>query len=202
MSILEKIKEVKSKSKKRNFVQKFDLIINLKNIDLKKSENQIDEFFPLPKGIGKEVSIVLFSDSLDAKNCKIINSKEIEGLANKKKIKKLIKETDFFIAEPKLMPVVGKFLGKFLAPRGMMPKPVIGNTQKMIDDLKKSVRIVLKKQPIIHTIVGSESMKDEDVEENIRSLLAFLEKKLPRGKQNIKNVYLKLTMGHPVKLEV
>ena len=45
-------------------------------------------------------------------------------------------------------------------------------------------------------------MKDEDVEENIRSLLAFLEKKLPRGKQNIKNVYLKLTMGHPVKLEV
>ena len=48
MTILEKIKELKEKSKKRNFTQRFDLIINLKDIDLKKSENKINEIFILP----------------------------------------------------------------------------------------------------------------------------------------------------------
>ena len=204
MTTLEKIKEVKEKSKKRNFNQRYDLIINLKEIDLKKPENKIDEFFPLPKGRGKEASIVFFSDSSEKiEGCRVINSSEIEELGkDKKKVKKLIKSTDFFISEPKLMPIVGKHLGKFLAPRGMMPKPIVGDIKKEVEELKKSVRITVNKQPIIHTIVGSEEMKEKDVEENIHALFSFVEKKLPKGKNNIKNAYLKLTMGHPVKLEV
>jgi ribosomal protein L1 len=39
------------------------------------------------------------------------------------------------------------------------------------------------------------------VEENVRTFLTFLEKRLPEGKNNIKDVYLKLTMGKPVKIE-
>jgi len=204
MTILEQIKEVKEKSKKRNFSQKYDLIINLKDLDLKKTENKIDEFFVLPKGSGKEASVTLFSDTTKKiEGCGIIKSSEIEGLGkNKKQVKKLINQTDFFLAEPKLMPIVGKHLGKFLAPVGKMPKPVVGDVEKMIKDSGSAVRIIMSKQPIIHTIVGSEKMDDKDVEENIRTLLNFLKSKLPRGKNNIKNIYLKLTMGHPVKLEV
>jgi len=204
MTILERIKEVKEKSKKRNFSQRYDLIINLKDLDLKKTENKIDEFLVLPKGSGKEASVTLFSDSTKKiEGCKTIKSSEIEGLGSKKKeVKNLINQTDFFLAEPKLMPVVGKHLGKFLAPVGKMPKPVVGDVEKMIKDSGNAVRIIVIKQPIIHTIVGSEKMDDKDVEENIRSLLNFLKTKLPRGKNNIKNVYLKLTMGHPIKVEV
>lgn len=203
MAFLESIKKARE-SKKRNFNQTFDLIINLKEIDLKKTENKIDEHFILPKGTGKEVSITLFSDSTKKiEGCKIIKGMEIEGLGkNKKALKKVIEETDFFLSEPKLMPVVGKHLGKFLAPRGMMPKPVAGDIDKIIEGTKKSIKITLNKQPIIHTVVGSEKMDDKDVEENIKALLAYLEKKLPRGKNNIKSVYLKTTMGHPVKIEV
>ena len=204
MTILERIKEVKEKSKKRNFPQRYDLIINLKDLDLKKTENKIDEFFVLPKGSGKEASVTLFSDSIKKiGNCGIIKSSEIEELGRKKKeVKKLINQTDFFLSEPKLMPVVGKHLGKFLAPVGKMPKPVVGDVEKMIKDSGDAARIIVNKQPVIHTVVGSEKMDDKDVEENIRALLSFLKTKLPRGKNNIKNVYLKLTMGHPVKLEV
>jgi len=204
MTILERIKEVKEKSKKRNFPQRYDLIINLKDLDLKKTENKIDEFFVLPKGSGKEASVTLFSDSIKKiGNCGIIKSSEIEELGRKKKeVKKLINQTDFFLSEPKLMPVVGKHLGKFLAPVGKMPKPVVGDAEKMIKDSGSAVRIIVNKQPIIHTVVGSEKMDDKDVEENIRGFLNFLKTKLPRGKNNIKNVYLKLTMGHPVKLKV
>jgi len=204
MTILEQIKEVKEKSKKRNFSQKYDLILNLKDLDLKRNENKIDEFFVLPKGSGKEASVTLFSDSTKKiEGCRIIKSLEIEELGkNKKEVKKLINQTDFFLAEPKLMPIVGKHLGKFLAPVGKMPKPVVGDAEKMIKDSGSAVRIIMSKQPIIHTIVGSEKMEDKNVEENIRALLNFLKTKLPRGKNNIKNVYLKLTMGHPIKLEV
>jgi len=203
MTILESVKKVRE-SKKRNFNQTFDLIINLKEIDLKKSEHKIDEHFMLPKGISKGRSITLFSTAAKKiEGCKIVKGSEIEGLAKKKKtLKKLISETDFFLSEPKLMPVVGKHLGKFLAPRGMMPKPVAGDIDKIIEGTKKSIRILVDKQPIIHTIVGSEKMDDKDVEENVKSLLAFLQKKLPRGRTNIKSVYLKTTMGHPVKIAV
>jgi large subunit ribosomal protein L1 len=204
MSILEKVKETKEKSKKRNFNQRYDLIVNLKDLDLKKAENKIDEFFILPKGSGKKVSITLFSDSVKkVEGCKIVRSSEIEELGKKKQaIKKLIKETDFFLSEPKLMPIVGKHLGKFLAPRKLMPKPVVGDVEKRVEELKNSIKIVLDKQPVIHAVVGSEDMNEKDVAENIESVLSFLSKKLPRGKNNIKSVYLKLTMGHPVLIEV
>jgi large subunit ribosomal protein L1 len=203
MTILENIKKVRE-AKKRNFNQTFDLVINLKEIDLKKAENKINEYFILPKGTGKELGITLFSDAAKKiEGCKIVKGSEIEDLAkDKKMIKKLIDETNFFLSEPKLMPVVGKYLGKFLAPRGMMPKPVGGDVNEIVEGLKKSIKIIMEKHPIIHTIVGSEKMDDNDVEENIKSLISFLEKKLPRGKHNIKNIYLKTTMGHPVKLEV
>jgi large subunit ribosomal protein L1 len=204
MTILEKIKEIKEKSKKRNFPQRYDAVINIKDVDLKKPENKIDELLVLPKGTGKNVSITLFSDSIGkSEDVTVIKGSEIESLAkNKKSIKKLIQETDFFFSEPKLMPIVGKFLGKFLAPRGLMPKPVASDIKKLIGDSKNSVRIHLDKQPIIHTVVGSDKMNDKDVEENIKTLLNFLIKKLPKGKSNIKNVYLKFTMGQPIKLEV
>jgi len=203
MKITEGLKEVKEKSKKRKFSQRYDLIINLKDLDIKKTENKIDEFFVLPKGSGKEVFVTLFSDSIKNESCRIIKSSEIEELGKKKKdVKKLIDQTDFFLAEPKLMPIVGKHLGRFLAPVGKMPKPLAGNVENTIKDSKNTVRIIVDKQPIIHTVIGSEKMDEKDVEENIRAILNFLKSKLPRGKNNIKNIYLKLTMGHPVKLEV
>lgn len=204
MTILEKIKELKEKTKKRKFTQRYDLIINLKDIDLKKSENKINEIFILPKGIGKQASITLFSDTTnEIKECKIIKGSEIEELGkDKKKLKGLIKQTEFFFAEPKLMPVVGKHLGKFLAPRGLMPNPLVGNIEKTIKESRNGIKIVFDKRPIIHTIVGSEDMDDKDIEENIQQLLNFLKKRLPGGKNNIKDIYLKLTMSHPVKIEV
>lgn len=204
MTTLDQIKELKKKSKKRNFSQRYDLIINLKNLNLKKPENKIDEMFVLPNGTGKTPSITFFSDSIKkTESCKIIKGSEIEGLSkDKKALRKLISETDFFLSEPKLMTVVGKHLGKFLAPIGKMPKPVVGDIEKMIKDYEKGVRIDTKKQLVIHLTVGLEDMKEEDVAKNIEAVVAFLKKRLPKGKNNIKSIFLKLTMSHPIKLEV
>jgi len=202
--ISEAIKKAREVSKKRNFEQTFDLIVNLRALDTKRPENRINEIVELPYGIGKEIKIVVFSDEIkELDGAEIINSKEVEEIAkNKRLAKKLAKNTDFFIADPKLMPIVAKNLGKFLAPRGKTPKPIVGDVKKMIESLKKSVRIRIKDAPVIQCPVGTESMKDEEIEANILKILKFLEERLPKGKANIKNVIIKLTMGKSVKVEV
>ncbi|RLI98381.1 MAG: 50S ribosomal protein L1 [Candidatus Aenigmatarchaeota archaeon] len=203
--ILAAIKELREKSKRRNFVQTFDLIVNLKDIDLKKPENRFTEDLILPHGKGKEAKIVIFADAIKEEEvgCPVLNSSDIEVLAkNKREAKKLIRKTDFFLAEPKLMPTIGKNLGQFLGPRGKMPKVITGDVKKLVESYKKSIRIRLKESPVIQCAVGNEEMEDEKVAENIKAVLEFLESKLPKGKGNIASVLLKLTMSKPVKLEV
>ena len=54
--ILEAIKLAREKSKERKFSQSFDLIINLKEFDIKK-EAKIDDFITLPHGRGKDATV-------------------------------------------------------------------------------------------------------------------------------------------------
>jgi len=200
--ILDAIKSLKQSAKKRNFSQSFDLIISLKDFDVKKPENKINEEFPLPHGRG-EVEVVVFSDEIKDLHCPILNSKDIENLAkNKREAKKLANRVDFFLAEAKIMPTVGKYLGQILAPRQKMPKVIAGDVRKQIEELRKSVTIKIKDAPVIQCIVGKEDMKDEEIAENIESLLKHLEARLSKGRRNIGKVMLKLTMSKPVVLEV
>lgn len=197
------IKELKEKSKKRNFPQTFDLIINLKELDLKKPESKINEEIVLPYGKGKESKVVVFSDSLKSKEAIILTSNDLEKLARQKReAKKLAQETDFFLAEAKLMPVVGRILGQSLGPKGKIPKVLSGDVSNLIKNYKKTVRVRIKESPVLQCAIGNEQMKDEEIVENITALLKSLETKLPKGKNNIGNVLLKLTMSKPIKLEV
>ncbi|MEM5790482.1 MAG: 50S ribosomal protein L1 [Candidatus Aenigmatarchaeota archaeon] len=203
--ILKAIKELREKTKKRNFTQTFDLIVNLKEIDLKKSENKFTEDLILPHGKGKETKIVIFSDIIKEEdvNFPVLKGSEIEILAkNKREAKKLARKTDFFLAEPKLMPLIGKMLGQFLAPRGKMPKIITDDVKKIIEDYKKAIRIKIKDSPVIQCPVGNEKMEDEKVAENIKTVIEFLKTKLPKGEKNIAEVFIKLTMSKPVKVEV
>ena len=51
------LKNLKESSPKRNFKQSFDLIINLKGIDLKKQDHQVDAFITLPHARGKKAKV-------------------------------------------------------------------------------------------------------------------------------------------------
>ncbi len=200
---MDTIKELKEKSKKRNFPQTFDLVISLKEFDTKKPENKINEDFPLPCGRGEEASVVVFSDTLKKLDGKILSTADVEVLSkNKRSAKNLVKETNFFLAEPKLMPLVGKVLGQFLGPKGKIPKIITGDPNNLMKSYKRAVKIRIKDSPVIQCLVGKESMKDEEIAENIKAILEFLETKLPKGKTNIGKIFLKMTMSNPIKLEV
>jgi len=202
--ILETIKELREKEKKRNFSQTFDIVINLKEIDLKKPENKFTEDVVLPHGFGKEAKVAVFSDLIkEVTGADVYNSAYLDLLTrNKRAAKRIAKQTDFFISEPKLMPMIGKILGQYIGPKGKLPKLISGDVNTMVKNYKKSVRIKLKDSPVLQCLVGKESMKDEQIVENIEVLLKFLETKLPKGKHNISKILLKLTMSKPIAIKV
>jgi len=206
---LKEIKEAKEKAKKRNFVQTWDLAINLKNIDLKKPENKLNLEFPLPEGRGKESKVIFIVDSLitEAKKTKalVITKSDLEKIGkDKKKLKKYADEYEWWFCEAPLMPLVGKTLGLVLGPRGKMPKPIPpkGSVQPFIEMSKRLVKVRLRDSPVIHVPVAAEDMKEEQVMKNVIAVINFIKEKLPKGAANIKNVHIKLTMGPSVKLKV
>lgn len=199
VDVLKKLRE----QKKRNFSQTFDLIVKLDGIDLKKPESKINDEFKLPYGWGNDSKVGIFSDSMKNLDVKIIGSAELDKfIKNKRLAKTLVKDVDFFLAEAKFMPLVGKSLGQFLAPKGRMPKLISSDVSGAVEALKKSVRIRIKDSPVIHCKVGKESMKDEEVIENVKAVMKHLENRLPKGKANIAKVYMKLTMTEPLQVEV
>ncbi|MBU1111291.1 MAG: 50S ribosomal protein L1 [archaeon] len=207
--VLEVISELK-KGKQRKFPQSYDLIINLKNVNIK--QNPIDFFATLPKQKGKETKVAAFVGPELAeqanKNCDLsITESDFEKYKDPKVMKKLAQSYDYFIAQATLMPKVAATFGKVLGTRSKMPNPKLGcvvppnaNIAPLIEKLTKTVRMSAKKATNLQCMVGKESMSDNDIADNIISAYNSAVKQLPNELQNVKRVQLKLTMGKPVTL--
>ncbi len=193
------------KEKERKFEQSVDLIINLKKFDVKK--NSINLFVPLKHKI-KDKKICGFLESKN-KNIETITPEEFKKYSDKKELHKLVKKFDFFASQASLMPKVATTFGRVLGPVGKMPSPQLGILTNIddnsIDELKRKVNNSVKirtKEPSIKLSVGKQSMKDEDIIENILTIYNAILKVLLRGKENIKNIEIKFTMTKPKKIEV
>ncbi len=209
--LLQAIRQVKDKSGKRGFTQSVELIINLRDIDAKKSENRIQELIELPHTTEKENRIcVVASGEMALKARKagadlIIEKGELEAMmGDKKSQRNLAKTYDFFIAEAPLMPLIGKVLGAVLGPKGKMPTPVppTADITEHIKKHRKMVLVRLRGQPVLQCRVGTEKMPDEEIAENIQAVMRPIERKLKRGIKNVRSICLKATMGPPVKIRV
>jgi len=207
--IMEAVKEAKEQSKPRNFTQSIDVIINIKDLDVKKPENRFDEEVSLPKGRGKEVKIGFIADgelAVSAKSAGIDLVITKEGLEefgkDRNQAKKLANQYDFFVAQADMMPLVGRFLGPVLGPRKKMPKPVPATikVEPLITRLKSTVRVGIKTQATIQALVGTQEMSDEDIAENIDAVLTVLDNNLEKGRNQIKSMFIKTTMGSVVRM--
>ena len=204
---LEKVKEARSKAKPRKFMQTWDFSVNVKNMDLKKPENRLNVEFVLPEGRGKDLKVAVIADSLAAEARKladlVITKEEIEEIAkNRKRLKKIANDYDRFLGEASVMPMVGKSFGMVLGQKGKMPKPMPPKIkiESLIEAARKTVKISLKESPVIHVSVGTDSMPDEKVAANAEAVFNFLKERLPKGNNNIRSAYIKLSMGQPVKI--
>ena len=209
----EAIGTVKKNSAKRKFTQSFDLVINLKDINLKDDAQQIDIFIPLHYSKGKKTKICALVGPELSKQAKdvcdfVVAHDEFPKYAKDKKLtKKLAKDYDFFIAQANLMADVAKSFGRVFGPKGKMPNPKAGcvvppnaNLKQIYDRLQNTVRVAAKTAPSIQVIVGNEEMKDEEVLDNIMTVFNQVIHHLPAEKNNIKAIFLKLTMGTSVKV--
>ncbi len=205
------LKEARERSKKRNFKQSVELIINLRDVDVKKPENRIQESIELPFAIDKKVGVCVFADgdlALRARRAGadlVLGSAEIEALANdRKRQREIAKSMDSFIAAAPLMPLIGRVFGPILGPRGKMPTPVppTANIEEIIERHRRTIRVRARDQPVLHCRVGSEGMSDDEIAENIQAVIGRIARRLKRGTKNIDSIYVKLTMGPAVKVEI
>ncbi len=208
--LVEAVKEAKARAKPRNFTQTVEMAVNLKDIDLRKPENRFKLEVVLPHGRGKEPKIAVIADGAVAEAAKklgldVISGEQLEELAKSpREARKLAKKYDFFIAAAPLMPKIGKYLGRYLGPRNKMPQvvpPTMTNLEPIVARLKKTVRIQLKNNPVVHAPIGTEDMEDEKLAENAEAVLNAIINKLERGENQVKSVYVKTTMGPAVKVE-
>ncbi len=208
--LLDAVKEAKSKSGERKFAQSVELILDIKEVDMKSPEGKIQQVVELPHVTGKPNKILVIATgelAMNAKNAKVdrvIEKPELEGLSGKKKdLRKLANTYDVFLSEAPLMPTVGRNFGPVLGPRGKLPVPVPPNADitALIKKHRKTVVVRMRNQPIIQCAVGTADMKDEQIVENIQVILRMLEGKLKRGLKNIKFAFIKTSMGTPVKIK-
>jgi large subunit ribosomal protein L1 len=207
------IELVKNNSPKRNFKQAYDLIINLKDLDMKKPDQQVSNWATLRYPKGKKARVcALVGPELAAsakENCDtVIMQDDFPKYAESKlATKKLAKTHDFFIAQANIMPDVAKTFGRVLGSRGKMPNPKIGcvvppnaNLKPLVEKLQKTVGLIAKTQLSIKCLIATDDMKDEEVLDNIMTVYNNLIHTLPAEERNIKNIQLKFTMGPPATI--
>ena len=212
------IKKEGFKDKVRKFDESIDLIINIKDVNLNDPKNRIDKEIILSNEIvtnDKPNICVIASDEILLEAKKLgVDTIDSDGLVKlnseeKKSKKKFAKKYDYFVVEDKMMRDVARYLARFLGPVGKMPKPfptgygIISSP----DDLKvaherykKTIRVQMKKQPIIFVKIGKKSMDQEKLYENMKTVINFIADKMPHKFNNFKSMYLKTTMGKPVKV--
>ncbi len=212
-SVLKAIEALKKDDKQRKFKQSIDLIITLKDLDLKKTEQQIEFFTTMHNTTGKKIKVcALIGPELRDEAIKVFDMVIMQDDFNKydkSKAKKLAQQFDFFVAQANIMNKVAAAFGRYLGVRGKMPNPKAGcvvppkgaNLKPLYDRLQKTVKISARKVPLIQLRVGTEEMPAEQVADNIIFIYDQLIHHMPGERQNIRDVYLKLTMSKPVRLE-
>lgn len=210
-SIIKALQELR-KSPKRKFSQSVDIIITLKDLDLKKPNDNVDFYMSLPVNTTKKKKVCAFVGAELAdqakKHCdKVITQPDFDKF-DKKAIKKLANDYDFFVAQANIMVKVAAKFGRILGTRGKMPNPKAGcvippkgNVQNVVDKLQTLISLKSKKSPMVYATVGTEDAKDEDLAKNILTIIDQVIHHLPKEVSNIRGVFIKFTMSKPVKLE-
>ena len=206
VQLTEMVKKIKAESKKRKFTQAIELIINFKDIDVKKGF-AINEVVQLPKTNSPALVCVIATGEMglkakEANADAVIGTSELEKFGtDKRESRKFINKYDFFLADTKVMPLVGKTLGQLLGPRGKMPTPLPFDApiESFLQRFRASIKVRTRASLSISCKIGDESMEDEDLAINAHAVLSAIEKKLPNGEKNIKKIMLKTSMGKPLK---
>ncbi len=203
------IKQAKESDKDHKFTHSIEMITVFRDIDVKKGF-ALSETIQLPNKMSKPAQVcIMASGDMGTKAKKanadrVMNEEEITKIgSNKRESRKFINKYDFFLADTKLMPIIGKVLGQLLGPRGKMPTPIPFNAsiESFLERFRDSIKIRTKGSLSLSCKIGDETMDDDALASNANTIISSIEKKLPNGSKNIKKIMFKTTMGKVIQIE-
>lgn len=208
---LKTVLEGLQKDSERKFKQSFDLIIALKELNLKNPDEQVEFFTQVHKTLGRKRKVcALVGPEMEADAKEVFDTvipiSQWEKMG-KKEMKKAAATHEFFIGQANIMPKIAQYWGRILGPRGKMPNPKAGcivppkaPLQPLYEKLQRTLKVSAKKSPNIQVLIGTQEMELADVIDNIKTVYDQTIHHLPREQNNIKHAFVKLTMSAPVKI--
>ncbi len=162
---------------KTKFDETVDIVMKL-GVDPKHSDQIVRGSFSLPKGIGKEVSVVVFASGDKIELAQKAGAVEAGGDDLLKKVEGGWLDFDVAISTPDMMGKVGK-LGRVLGPQGKMPSPKSGTVTNDVETAVKEfkegkIEYRTDAGGNVHVPVGKTSFPEEDLVENIRSFIKHI----------------------------
>lgn len=198
-----------SKSKDRKFVETVELQISLKDYDPQKDKRFVGSV-RLPNVSRPKLKLCLIADAKHAEEAAKagidIDVTDLDTLKKFNKDKKLVKawakKYSMLLASDTVLKKVPVVVGPILTRINRFPQVVSHNTPlaQAIMDVRASVKFQLKKVTCLATAVARADMTDEEICQNIMMALNFLASLLKKGFHNLKSVFIKTTMGKPIKI--
>merc|ERR1719189_967462 len=172
-----------SADKKRKFTETVDLQIGLKNYDPQK-DKRFSGTVKLKHVPRRKYRVCLLGDQ-----------QHIDK--DKKKVKKLAKSYDAFLASDTLIKQIPRLLGPGLNKAGKFPTLVThsDNLSQKVLDLKSTIKFQMKKVLCLSVAIGNVEMTEEELVQNIHLAMNFLVSLLKKHWQNVKSLHVKSTMG-------
>lgn len=209
-SALYTVEDALSVARKANFV-KFDASVELSfrlNVDPRHADQQIRGAVVLPHGTGRTQRILVVAQGPKEKEAKEAGADFVGNKEILEKVKGGWFDFDVIVATPDMMSELGK-LGKVLGPKGLMPNPKTGtvtmDVARAVSDIKKGkVEYRTDKEGNIGVLVGKISFTDDQLKENIETIVDLIRKARPAAVKGnyFKNVVLSTTMGPGIKIDI
>jgi large subunit ribosomal protein L1 len=207
-----KLNEAIELLKKTSYV-KFDPTIELHfrlGIDPRHADQQVRSTAVLPHGTGKQIRILVFTQGEGETLARQAGADFVGSDDLIKQIEGGWLDFDVAIATPEQMGKVGK-LGKILGRRGLMPNPKSGTiTQpndlpRLIQETRRGkVEFRNDKTGLVHVGVGKLSFNEEQIRENVLSLVEAIIRNKPSGAKGtyVKSITLASSMSPGIHLDV
>ncbi|MCK5111539.1 MAG: 50S ribosomal protein L1 [Arcobacteraceae bacterium] len=192
--------------KSAKFDESIDLALNL-NVDPRHADQMIRGAVVLPAGTGKTVRVAVMAkgtkmDDAKAAGADIVGNDDLVESIQAGNI-----DFDVLIATPDTMGLVGK-IGRILGPKGLMPNPKTGtvtmDVTKAVSEAKGGkVTYRVDKKGNIHAGIGKASFTQEQILENITTIMSSVNKQKPASAKGrfIITAALSLTMSPSVKVD-
>lgn len=189
---------------------KFDETVELStklDVDPRQSSQMVRGVINLPRGSGKKVRILVFTDNPAEALAAGANHAGLGDLLAKIENEGFL-DFDICLATNAAMKDVRK-VARVLGPRGLMPNPKTGTVTddipKAIKDIKTGGRIEFKmdKTANVGIVVGKRSFTTEALLDNLNTAIDALHKARPDGLKGkfIKSMTLSGTMSPGIKLD-